>query len=251
MINELKNKSKAVRTICLPEIKALNELIVPDLDSVKEYKTSVKEWLKPVVDLKDFYVYPINGITEGLNWWMGNETRSIHMTDGDYQWVHQTKGYGNIFYMSNPSAIDGNWVNIPENISIALDLAYVGSTAIRKIELPSNVEYVFYSLSKSFGVRNIRTGWLFSRKKIERLELLTYNAKYYNYPAIELSEAIMNKYNIDYVYNRLRENQINFCEKFDLVPSDSVHIATTTSEEFSDFRRNKKIARLCISEYLI
>jgi hypothetical protein len=249
IIQELKQKSKAVRTTCLPEIKAIKDIITLDFDSVNNYQTNIVGWLKPVVDLSDFYVYPMNGITEGLNWWMASETRSIHMADGDYQWVKPTEGNGDILYMSNPSAIDGNWRDIPTDIPVALDLAYVGSTKIRKIELPDNVEYVFYSLSKSFGVRNVRTGWLFTREPIPRLEALTYNAKYYNYNALEVAETIMMNYPVDHIYNRLKLKQLELCMDLGFTPSDSVHIATTYSDEFKEFRRSD-VARICISDYL-
>jgi hypothetical protein len=188
-----------------------------------------------------------NGTHTGDVWWMAHETRSIRMVVGDYQWVNPTNGKDEILYMSSPSSIDGNWRDIPTDIPVALDLAYVGSTKIKKLDLPSNVEYVFYSLSKSFGVRNVRTGWMFTRKKDLKLDALTYNAKYYNYYALQVSEAIIKYFNIDYVHSVYQDQQAHVCQKLNIVASDSVWIATSTDPIYEQFRRNLHNARLCLA----
>ena len=146
-------------------------------------------------------MYPRNGITEGLDWWYNKEKRSVNMRKGDYQWIYPKNGKGKIAYISLPSAIDGN-INIGKKICpIALDLAYVGSTKVKKINIEP--EFAFYSLSKSFGVRNIRTGWIFTKEPDEKLEAITNSAKYYNYYAQEVAEKIISTYDIDYIHNKL------------------------------------------------
>ena len=83
--------------------------------SPKEYHTNIKQWLSPVIDLSDFYVYPINGITEGLTYWMGKETRPIIRVKGDYEWVEDTSALTTVssqchmHYITCPSSIDGNF----------------------------------------------------------------------------------------------------------------------------------------------
>jgi|TARA_B110000908_G_scaffold122535_1_gene143727 hypothetical protein len=236
---KLLEQSKAIRTFVLPEVQALIETIKPDYNAVVMYETQIVEWLKPVVDLSDFYVYPTNGITEGLNWWMSNETRAIYMDDGDYQWVQESENQYDecIKYISVPSAIDGNFKLVPTTEEIALDLAYVGSTINQKINIDNNVKHAFYSLSKSFGLRNIRTGWYFSREKDHRLELLIHNAKYYNYFAHSVAEAVIQKFDTEYVFNTLSEHQAIAADKYDLEPSDVVWLATTTDPLYDKFKR--------------
>lgn len=239
-------QSLAVRTNVLEPIRNAVKTLQADLDGVIQYETSIIEWLKPAIDLTDFYVYPINGITEGLNWWMAHETRSITIGDGDYQWVTPKDGTGTIHYMSIPSAIDGNFREVPKDVSIALDLAYLGSTALQQIAIGDNVEYVFYSLSKPFGIRNIRTGWLFTRQQDFRLQALTHNAKYYNYFARDAAEKILQNFSIDYVYNELKDAQKSICEEYGFTPSDSVWLATTNNEEYDKFKRGNT-NRLCLA----
>lgn len=193
--------SRAVRTFALEEVVPHTQIPL-DLNIVKPFDSNIKEWLKPVIDLTDFYMYPTNGITEGLNYWMQEEHRDIKVDDWDYQWI-ENLGDG-IHYISNPSSIDGNWREIPTDIPVALDLAYVGSAFSKKIPMTDNIEYVFFSLSKCFGLRNIRTGWMFTREPFRPLELLVGSAKYYNYHAQAIAENVIKHFDIDYVPRKLK-----------------------------------------------
>ena len=247
MKQQLLNKSLAIRTPVLPEVLDKIFNIDPSFDDVYPFSTNIVDWLKPVVDLSGFHVYPMNGITEGLNWWYNREPRGVWLKEGDYQWI-DIKGYGGpyIKYQSIPSAIDGNFVDLYDG-PLALDLAYVGSTKVRKIELHDQVEYVFYSLSKPFGVRNVRTGWLFTRQPDTKLEGLINSAKYYNYYAQSIAETIISNFDIDYVYNKLHKHQRIICDQYHLTPSDAVWLATTTDPEYNKFKRGD-INRVCIAE---
>lgn len=248
MKQHLINQSTAVRTSVIPEVLDVVKNVTPDYDGVREYKTDIVKWLEPVIDLSDFHVYPMNGITEGLNWWYNREQRTVYSDVGDYQWIRpKFIDEISIKYMSCPSAIHGNFVDIPNNIPVALDLAYIGSTEVRNIKIDKNVEYVFYSLSKPFGIRNVRTGWFFSRKEDKKLQELIYGAKYYNYFAHDTAETIINNFNIDFVHSYFKEKQKKVCEELNFVASDSVWLATTTQEEFTKFRRDKNVARICLA----
>lgn len=248
MKNFLLSQSLAVRTFVLPEVKSVIEKIYPTFDEITPYNTYIAEWLRPIIDLSEFHVYPMNGITEGLNWWYHKEQRSVVVNNGDYQWISNKNGSdGLIKYLSVPSAIDGNFVDVPTDVPIALDLAYIGSTKIKKININSNVEFVFFSLSKSFGLSNVRTGWLFAKHEDKKLNDLIYSAKYYNYYANKISEAIIRSFSLDYIYNRLNNKQIEVCNKLNLTPSDSVWLATSNDIEYKKFRRNGNTARICLS----
>ena len=85
------------------------------------------------------------------------------------------------WYISQPSAIDGNvWNDFPEflrameehGVEVSVDLAYVGAVGdqpIIDLSLP-NVPYVFFSLSKVFGVFYHRVGGVLSRSPMLGLE---------------------------------------------------------------------------------
>lgn len=250
LVGQLKHSltklSTAVRTVAFPEVEEVVNKIRPDLHGVKKYSTDIISWLKPVIDLSGYHVYPMNGITEGLNWWSSqNADAGIQVIPGDYQWITARNGDPTWQYISIPSAIDGNWKSVPKHHPIALDLAYVGSTKIHRIEHDADV--AFFSLSKSFGLRNIRTGWYFTKTPDSRLEDLCYGAKYYNYYAAEVAESIINQFDIDYVYNKLLPQQLNICKLLNFTPSNSVWLATTDSEEFAHWRRGSTQARICLA----
>lgn len=87
---------------------------------------------------------------------------------------------GDVFFISEPSSIDGNgWEYFPDfvrhiettGIRLAVDLCYVGcSYASMHIPITSqSIDYVFFSLSKSFGVYYHRIGGVFSRNPIPSL----------------------------------------------------------------------------------
>lgn len=245
----LLKQSLAVRTNVLPEVRKVVDSIKPDYDSVRHYKTDIIQWLKPIVDLTGFSVYPTNGITEGLDWWWGRSPYKICNAPGEYQWVdHKDTGMApHYVYQSIPSAKDGNYCAVSSHIKVALDLAYIGSTDIQKIELHNGVEKVFFSLSKPFGIRNVRTGWYFSRTPDKKREVLIENAKYYNYFAHEVGEAIISNFDIDFVYKSLYNKQKTICDKMNFTPSDSVWLATTEHNDYAKFRRNSNVARICLS----
>lgn len=245
----LLHQSLAVRTTVLPEVREVVDSVTPDYDSVKQYKTDIVAWLKPIIDLTDFYVYPSNGITESLDWWWGRSEYKIWRALGEYQWVdHKYSGMSpHYVYQSIPSAIDGNYCAVDSHTKVALDLAYVGSTTIQKIKLHSGVEKVFFSLSKPFGIRNIRTGWYFSRTPDNKREALTSSAKYYNYYAHDVAEAVIANFDIDYVHNQLYNEQKRVCEELKFKPSDSVWLATTQDTDYAKYMRDGKTARICLA----
>ena len=56
----------------------------------------------------------------------------------------------------------------------------------------------------------------------------------------------MKNFDIDYVWNQLKEKQKNICEKYDFIPSDSVWLATTDNPTYDKFKRGDR-ARLCLA----
>lgn len=214
------------------------------------YKTNIKKWLSPTIDLSDFYVYPINGITEGLNYWSGKEQRKITKKNGDYEWVDSTTvGTDEIRYVSVPSSIDGNFAELDYDGPIALDIAYVGTTKPQYIPMSENIEFVFYSLSKPFGLKNIRTGWYFTRRPDIKLYNLHIKSNYYNYFSHKIAELVIENFTIDYVYDRMKNIQLEVCQKMSLTPSDCVWLATSDDNVYDEFKR-ADTNRLCITEFM-
>ena len=247
--------TKLIDTFILPEVQQELGTIVPHLNGRHPYETNIKQWLSPIVDLTGFFVYPVNGITEAINWWASKEQRNIHKADGDYEWVdegmHNLWAKSNdVLYMTCPSSIDGNYVDIPTDVPVVLDIAYVGTTAIKKINIPPNVEKVFFSLSKPFGISNIRTGWYFTRRPDAKLNWLHVEAQYYNYCALQYAEHLINTYSLDYVHSKLKAIQADVCRELNVTPSDCVWLATSKDKKYTEYQRSGNIARLCITKLI-
>lgn len=247
---QILNQSLAIRTFPIREVvSAVESYQFHDHTAVRVLQTQIVDYLKPYVDLSGFeYVYPVNGITEALNYWQWQETRSIEIADGDYQWV-TGKPVGEVVYVSNPTSYDGNFRDIPDNRPVVLDLAYLLSTAPQRIAVTDNVERVFFSFSKCFGLRNYRIGYYFSRKPDPRLQALHQSAKYYNYYSMGLGEHLMNCIEPDAVYRALQPYQLAICDELDFQPSDAVWLANTLDPVYNKFKRNYT-NRICIADLI-
>jgi histidinol-phosphate/aromatic aminotransferase/cobyric acid decarboxylase-like protein len=98
-----------------------------------------------------------------------------------WQEIAFAPGVTHRWYVSQPSATDGNvWPDFADfvremqnrGIEVAVDLAYVGAVAeqpVVDLGLP-NVQHVFFSLSKVFGVFYHRVGGMLSRTPMLGLE---------------------------------------------------------------------------------
>lgn len=249
-VEQILKQSLAIRSFPIKEVMSVvdNYRLVDHTD-VKIFKSKITEYLKPYCDLSQFeYLYPLNGITEGLNYWMSGEKRTIQIRPGDYVWVGG-ETHGDVYYWTNPASFDGNFYSVPTDKPVVLDLAYILSTEIKQIEIPNNVEKVFFSFSKCFGLRNYRIGYYWSKTPDKWLEPLIVNAKYYNYHSMGLGEQLIENIPIDLVYNTLRPYQLEICNQFDLTPSDVVWLATSNDPMYNKFKRNYT-NRLCIADLI-
>jgi hypothetical protein len=248
---ELIERSNAIRGFPIKPIEDICNLhVLEDHDEVKHYNAdNITEWLKPYCDLSSFeHRYPLNGITEGLNYWMWHEKRTIELRDGEYVWV-EGKPKGDVIYWSYPFAGDGNFYDIPTHKPVILDLAYCVSTNIKNFKIPDNVEMVFFSLSKCFGLRNYRIGYAWSREKMHYFDPLITSAKYYNYHSMSLGDLIIENININMVYDTLKPYQLKVCKHLNLTPSDTVWLATSLDPIYNNKRRGKT-NRLCLTDFI-
>ena len=173
-----------------------------------------------------------------------------------------------IFFISEPSSIDGNswsyfdlFMNLIEklNIKVYIDLAYIGMFNFsKKINLNySNIDGIFFSLSKIFGVYYHRIGGVFLK---DSNPLLFGNIWFKNILSIHYGISLMNNTKIGFFDNQLKEIQqkiiLNLQNQYgiEFVASDVFLIINTQYNENDhpwqkEYQRsilNKKL-RLCIS----
>lgn len=138
---------------------------------------------------------------------------------------------GHYFFLSQPSAIDGNiwtscgsflrWLRDHTDIRVALDLCYVGLVPQSKWFYPPKseqsrifggserdtfeiVDYVFMSLSKVFGVYYNRIGGVFSRNPIPGL---WGNKWFKNLDSLYFGQQLMKSYGPFYLPNKYHPHQ--------------------------------------------
>jgi hypothetical protein len=211
--------------------KKQNEMHAPYLDGWRKWVADAN--VKLGSHFK--YDYPTNGASEGIQHLMASHATSkylvggkpvIHVFEGEYEGyrkvaealnltvrTHKRHDYENIkhcsldrdvFWISQPSAIDGNvWPEFPNfiqwmnknlpGVRIVVDLTYVGAVAKEyEIVLTSpNIKAVLWSLSKPFGVYYHRIGGISSAVE---LPSLYGNYWFKNLFSLHLGTALMEAY---------------------------------------------------------
>lgn len=120
----------------------------------------------------------------------------------DAGWTHMNN---DLFFISQPSAIDGNvWDGFDEfvkwmekkhpEVKIMVDLCYVGCTLpiVPKIDLTAkNIHTIYFSLSKVFGLYYYRSGGVFTK---DELPGLYGNMWFKNLLTLHIATELMKRY---------------------------------------------------------
>jgi histidinol-phosphate/aromatic aminotransferase/cobyric acid decarboxylase-like protein len=203
---------KAVYSYYLPEVReVISRLVVdyphdvfmksvdPGLDDfhVPIAEQFVAYWRADVPALSHFpHRYPTAGSEEFIREFISSlEDESIYVWEGEYEGykeVGKTRGIQTvevpfdtdpktlspgIFFISNPSARDGNILNDDAIHAVAeaghrifYDLAYLGSTSSHTFDVShNNIVAVATSFSKTFGLFYYRQGFGFTRTPVDAL----------------------------------------------------------------------------------
>jgi len=220
-----------------------------------------RTWISSVLSLREFeYVYPIAGVTEGLNYWKLTDDRDWQYLSGDYQWPNIISNHSGkevdqpdnekVLYISNPQCANGNFLSdtFLQSLEcpVILDCAYLGATFKKKIILPKNTEQIMFSFSKGWGLIGQRCGLLYTKTPHPTLEPLK-QVECWNYNMVKIIESIIDNFSVDYMYNQFKQTQLDLCNKYNLTPSDTYFIATSKDFYYQSRRRQGKEARLCLT----
>ena len=227
-------------------------------------KDQVQSYLKPLIDLSEFeFAYPTNGIHESIDWLMAKVDR-YQVFEGEYRYPSLLKKPINIartvgdlipyvpLYMSNPFSATGNFdIRYDEagrrlQCPIYLDLEFCGTTGEHTIKMYENVEQVFWSCSKPYGLNLLRAGIRFSRKE-ELLQREIQGAGYFNHAIIDVFRQVTLNSSVFAKKEKYANLQDQICEKFNLTPSDSYLVGTTNDEQWDRFKRETGINRVCLT----
>lgn len=175
------------------------------------------------------------------------------------------------FFLSQPSSIDGNFWALFDvfmqklasmNVPVYLDIAYIGASLQASkldVSMYPNIEGIFFSLSKSFGVYYHRIGGVLLKHKNP---LLYGNCWFKNILSLNYGAYLMNKLPIGFYDEVLRNCQreivanLNSLADSKFLASDVFLIATTTYNQDLDWHRELqrnfalRHLRVCISPLL-
>lgn len=224
----------------------------------------VREYLEPLIDLSEFeYAYPTNGIHESIDWFLAKVDR-YQIFNGEYRYPTILKKPMNIatssnslvpyapLYMSNPFSATGNFDRRYDEAGqklecpIYLDLAFAGTTGEHRIRVYENVEQVFWSCSKPYGLNLLRAGIRFSRKE-EPLQREIQGAGYFNHSIIDVFDIVTRQSSVFAKKKQYAELQKQICEQFDLTPSDCYLVGTTQDDQWDRFKRENGVNRVCLT----
>jgi hypothetical protein len=242
--------SRTVHTVRHPKIlNAIKELNLDEYylslnertiikNKVNQVSQQVRNWLKDIIDLSELaYSYPVSGTHSSIEQWMAGETRPIYCLKGEYPYPANLRKINivdtvaeipseAVVYMSNPFSSTGKYDDRYYSIKnpIILDIAYVGTTAKKIINLTKNTEQVFWSASKPFGLGNFRVGYKFTRIKDSLQEQLK-DTGYFNLASIDILAIAISLYSVTELYEKFYDSYTDICIRNNLKASDSYLLA--------------------------
>jgi len=218
-----------------------------------------RSWIKEIVDLKELpYCYFVSGVTDAINQWCMAEKREWQYFYGDYEYPSVITGNGikvkepkdnMLLYVSNPFCATGDFIDISHyKCPVILDCAYLGATAKKEIILPKNIEQVWFSFSKGWGLIGQRLGLVFSKYKVPSLDIMK-NVECWNFNGVELCHLIIDNFDPDSTHKMHYEKQLEICGQWNFEPSDCFFIAKTNDPEYKIRQRIPGIARIDLSRF--
>ena len=204
--------------------------------------------------------YLIAGLTDAFNQTYALYNK-IGVFPGEYGYhklvvpdrVTENLGESDVIIVSHPFSADGlgsefllkeadKW-----NIPIFVDCAFFGVCMNINFDFTpyKNIESVGFSFSKSCGTGWERLGILYTKK---RYPVAVYEE--WNYPlysSVSRHKNLINYYKPD-IIKKFRSAQLEICEEYDLVPSDTVLFGLDYKDRYNEYRRGN-VNRLCIKYF--
>lgn len=133
-------------------------------------------------NLDDFpYVYLTSGVTEAMDWVLPRHRVAMIGNDYRYAKFYERASRHDLLYQSYPYSADGGLHPITsEELPVFMDCAYLFATAMEwhNRQVPENVQYLAFSLSKSHNIADFRIGWLMTKQPLEPQHIVQYGYGY-------------------------------------------------------------------------
>lgn len=225
---------------------------------VDDVAAKVRKWLEPITDLSCLpHHYHTNGTHGAIEQWLSSETRTVCCLSGEYPYPRHLRRDmvvvdsindippGSVVYMSNPFSATGRWDARYDLIAnpMVLDIAYVGTTGPGKLRIRDNVEQVFWSASKPFGLGHFRTGYKFTRTRDELQEQIK-DTGYFNMLSVEVLSIALQTFGVTSRWETVLDRYLKICADCHLSASDTYLIATSADANHLHFAREDGTLRV-------
>ena len=135
-------------------------------------------------------------------------------------------------------------------IPVLLDCAYFGICNDIDIDLTHPcIKEVTFSLSKTFYSAYLRIGMRLTREDNDDPLFVTNKMGYINRLSAQVGTTLLGNFDSDYIYNKYRNRQLEYCNLLELEPSQCV-LFGIGDERWNDYNRDRATNRLSFHKFL-
>jgi len=267
-------------------IKSFDSTIFRDKDKIEKLKidffNEYKKWMFSSHNITGYESYNTFCFTNGTRESFYNyhlrylPTKRLRLMRGEYYFNQMLKGIypeyvkfewledspikeNDFVLISVPFSDTGEVPNFLEDMLIScdllkvpvmLDLAYLNISKNLSFSLDHEcIKYVVTSLSKVFPIENFRIGLRLQKDETED-QLNVVNEPYYNYINLlsaHVGLSLLKAFPANYIYDKYKSKQLQFCKKLDLTPSKCVYFGIDHKNKYNDYNRGRDTNRLCFT----
>ena len=136
-------------------------------------------------------------------------------------------------------------------IPVWIDAAYMVMASGIFLDLTHKcIEGISFSLTKGYyGCERLRIGVRMKRKYEDDGIDVANSMSMVSAVGCYVGYEIINKFDVDYIYNKYRSRQVILCEEYGLTPSDSVifGLGNSTNSNLDIYNRGTDFRRVCLS----
>lgn len=135
-------------------------------------------------------------------------------------------------------------------IPVLIDCTYFGTCANIEFDFRhSCIKEIVFSLSKSFYSAHIRIGVRYSKDDDDDLLFVLNKMNYTNRISLSIGLMLINNFSPDYIFDKYRQRQIDYCEILGVNPSNTV-LFGIGNDYWKEYTRNGETNRLSFHKFL-
>jgi hypothetical protein len=136
------------------------------------------------------------------------------------------------------------------DVPVIIDCCYFGICSNVNFDFTRPcIKEITFSLSKTFPVSHIRIGMRLSRLDNDDLLFVYNKSGYTNRLAASIGLKFINQFSPDYIFEKYRDRQLQYCDILDVEPSNCV-LFGIGDDRWHDYNRDRATNRLSFHKFL-